>query len=248
LNLNVFFDDARFFFTGRRLVERALLRGLTPSVGALTRICRRRPIRLLEKTPKNSLRVSFLDDLFSDALFVWNKRRPKKNVDSLVAGWHATDTIGPFERPRFATYDVADQIDIQDYDGEAWKFALVPEWRSLDGKKVADVAAWQYRQCNRFAYRDLQDVDNGRIFEVQHERFVTASVAIVREIMDWAHLPRARSVERFAETLPQVNDTRDEKNDTTKELRYPREVPRALNALPDLDSLTKRMGYELQER
>lgn len=242
LNLNVLFEDPSLFFTGNRLLERAALRVSVPVLGALTRVVRTGPIRFLEKTPKNSLRVPLLARMFPDAYFVWNKRAPEDNIDSLVAGWRASDGLGPVERPRYGTYDVAGELDLQDYEGTAWKFALVPEWRSLRGKRVADVAAWQYYQCNRVALQDLEQLDSNRIFEVKHEAFVQDPVPQVRSILEWAELSSAEPVLRFARNLPRINDTRsDPQNDSS--LRHPTEVRRAIDDLPALDEVRTRMGY-----
>jgi len=244
MNLNVLLNDASLFFRGRTLLQRAVLRLVVPGVGSVTKAFRPSSIRLLEKTPKNSLRVSLLNRLFPDAYFVWNKREPEKNVDSLIAGWRTTDTFGPIEQPRFATYDVAGQLNLQDYEGVAWKFALIPEWRSLEGRRVADVAAWQYLQCNRYALRDFEEIKKDRLLEVKHEEFVGNPLATVQKIVDWAGLSQSRSVDQFASSLPKVNDTHTAERDQQTGLRYPKEVRRSLSELPDLPALLERMGYE----
>jgi len=244
INLNILFEDAGLFFQGRTLLQRAVLRLTVPAVGVMTKPFRPQSIQLLEKTPKNSLRVSLLNRLFPDAYFIWNKRDPKDNIDSLVDGWRTTDAFGPIERPRFATYDVVGELDLQDYDGTAWKFALVPEWQSLSGKRVADVAVWQYLQCNRYALKDFQAIDDERIFEIKHEAFVQSPLSIVRGILDWIDLPRKRSVKRFATALPQVNDTQSAERDQETGLRYPKEVRRVLSEYPELTDLVERMGYQ----
>jgi len=249
LNLNVLLDDPSYFFTGRSLLKRAFLRIAVPALGMFTRIYKNESIRLLEKTPKNSLRVSFLNRLFPKALFIWNKRGPKKNIDSLIAGWRTTDRLGPLESPRFATYDVAGELDLQDYEGTAWKFALVPGWRSLRGGCVADVAAWQYFQCNHYAMKDFQVIEEDRIFEVKHERFVDDPLPIVHDILKWADLPQAKAVDRFAKALPRVNDTReDDERNHGKSLRCPNEVRRVVNGLSELEGLCENMGYSLSPR
>jgi len=244
INLNVLVDDAWLFFQERTLLQRAALRFAVPAVGAITKLFKPQSIQILEKTPKNSLRVSLLNRLFPDAYFIWNKRDPKYNIDSLIDGWRATDAFGPIERPRFATYDVADELDLQDYSGTAWKFALVPEWQSLYGKRVADVAVWQYLQCNRYALNDFQAIDDERIFEVKHEAFVQSPLSIVRDILDWIGLSQKRSVKRFATALPQVNDTQSAQRDQETGLRYPEEVRRVLSEYPELTDLVERMGYQ----
>jgi len=238
-------NSATFLFSGSSLAERAVLYFGVPAIGTLTKLFRPHSIRFLEKTPKNSLRVPLLNRLFPDAYFIWNKREPVRNIDSLIAGWRATDSLGPFERERFATYDIADELNLRDYDGSAWKFALVPEWRSLRGGQISHVAAWQYLQCNRYAFNDLRNIEDERVFEVKHERFVRSPISTVNEILEWANLKKASSIEKFASALPLVNDTQNVEAKDESQLRYPKEVRGGISKYAELYNLVDVMGYDL---
>ncbi|HEX2241438.1 MAG TPA: sulfotransferase, partial [Actinomycetota bacterium] len=43
--------------------------------------------RFLEKTPRNSLRIPFIETIFPDALFIHLKRDGRDNVNSLINAW-----------------------------------------------------------------------------------------------------------------------------------------------------------------
>ena len=43
--------------------------------------------RLVEKTPKNCFRISFINKLFSDCKFIFLKRDGRSNINSLIEGW-----------------------------------------------------------------------------------------------------------------------------------------------------------------
>jgi hypothetical protein len=45
------------------------------------------PLRWLEKTPKNALRIPFFDRLYGDALFVFLWRDPRENLSSILEAW-----------------------------------------------------------------------------------------------------------------------------------------------------------------
>jgi hypothetical protein len=186
-----------------------------------------------------------LDRLFPDALFIWNRRHPAKNIDSLVAGWHTSDRIGPIELPRFArsSYPVAEELNLKDYSDKWWKFALVPEWETLKSKTIGEVAAWQYYQCNRYALNDFQSIDDERILELNHESFVQNPLSSVRDILEWADLSMSQVVEQFARALPRVNDTKGETRDEETGLRYPEGVQRGMRSIPEFNGLSSRMGY-----
>src|SRR5205085_1471283 len=47
------------------------------------------PVRFLEKTPKNALRIPFFDALFPDAQFVFLWRDPAENISSIMEAWRS---------------------------------------------------------------------------------------------------------------------------------------------------------------
>jgi hypothetical protein len=254
LNLNRVMRNPALFFSGSRLWRRAANALAIKALGAFSKWSKPKRVRLLEKTPKNTLRVPLLNRLFPDALFVWNRRRPAENVDSLIAGWETVEHLGSMRLPSFARvrfaragYAVAGGLNLQDYTGEKWKFALVPEWPSLEGKTVADVAAWQYYQCNHYALRDLDRLDEQRIFAVRHETFVAEPVDTVKRIFAWAGLPESPVAERFAANLPRVNSTRNTNAQSpdreTKALRHPDRVDRATREISGFAALQEALGY-----
>jgi hypothetical protein len=185
-----------------------------------------------------------MNRLFPDALFVWNRRRPEDNIDSLVDGWHAVEKIGPITVPRFgrAGYEIADQINLCEYEGTRWKFALVPQWDTLHGKTVGEAAAWQYFQCNRYALKDFGQIDTRRVIDVKHEAFVQCPLETIRSIFDRAGLSLPSVVEQFARALPRVNVTSDSSS-RENNLRHPEQVYRGIERTPGIAALRDKLGY-----
>jgi hypothetical protein len=245
INLNRVLADRGLLYvsSARSLAGKVARLGAKKVLGRLSK--RRKPptVRFLEKTPKNALRVPLLNRLFPDALFIWNRRAPEDNIDSLVAGWRAQRRLGPFTRAKFRTYPIADRLQLRDYEGAWWKFALPPGWQKLSGKTVAEVAAWQYFQCNRYAQNDLKALEEQRIFELKHEAFVENPLDHVADILRWAGLSVKPVVERFAQALPRVNSTREA--GTPHGLRYPKQVRQAIRGSPALQALRKELGYHV---
>lgn len=237
--------DPSWLFSTNGLAGRVFSAAVIRASGAFSKTKKSGSIRFLEKTPKNSLRVSLLNRLFPDALFVWNRRNPEDNIDSLIAGWNTSDTIGPIELPRFSRfgYSIADELELQGYSGTRWNFALVPEWESLHGKSLGEVAAWQYYQCNRYANEDLAELEEIRVVTVQHEQFVRDPLGVSRRILKRAGLSTPPVVEHFASALPRVNSTRDAEGEEGSGLRYPSEVERGMASVPELDEFRVRLGY-----
>lgn len=234
INLNFILSNPGIVFSADHIYERILSKLTTFTLGNLSKLRKPSSIRLLEKTPKNSLRVSLMNRIFPDALFVWNRREPEPNIDSLIDGWYATDEIGPITLDRYARagYSIAGQLDLKDYSGRWWKFALVPDWRSLEGCTVGEVAAWQYYQCERHAENDLSEIENDRVFEMRHEDFVNRPLELTSKILAQAGLSVDPVVKQFANELPQVNTTSGCNQDCQSGLRHPDQVQRGIEMIP----------------
>lgn len=98
-------------------------------------------LRLLEKTPKNSLRIPFLNAAFPDAVFIYLYRDPRECLSSMIAAW---------ESGRFVTYP-----DLPGWEGPPWSLVLTPEWRNLAGAQLAEIVAEQWRMASEILLRDL---------------------------------------------------------------------------------------------
>ena len=166
INLNTVWATPAPLLAANTLSERAFSKLAVYAVGKVSQLNKPEVIRFLEKTPKNTLRIPMLTRLFPDALYVWLKRRAANNIDSLIAAWYAEDKIGLISRQRYAQagYPITDRLELVDYHGKWWKFALVPGWRNLKGKTIADVATWQYYQCNSYVIRISQALIAAKFF------------------------------------------------------------------------------------
>jgi hypothetical protein len=246
INLNRVWSNPALLLEGNSVHHRIFNKFLIAGLGRASQFSKNAAIRFLEKTPKNALRVPMLNRLFPDAFYVWITRKATRNIDSLIASWCAVDKIGPVNRKRYGqfAYPVANQLKLQDYSDKMWMFALVPGWQNLKGKTLADVAAWQYYQCNAFISKDLASIETKRIFSVKFEDFVREPVKIVQQIFHWAELPPSQVAESFARILPRVNDAAPRVSRFTHDLRHSSAVYAAIERLPELDPLQKIMGYE----
>jgi hypothetical protein len=171
------------------------------------------------------------------------------NIDSLIAGWHASDSLGPFEISRYARagYSIADNLKLSDYSGRRWKFALVPGWKSLQAASIGEVASLQYYQCNLCTRRDFEEIDEDRVFKVNHEHFVDRPLGFIRDILEWAGFSSAPAVEKFARRLPKVNSTKSNNYNQQNKIRYPDEVKRGVNRYPELLQLAESIGYDIKK-
>jgi len=129
--------------------------------------------RFLDKTPRNVLRLPYLDALFPDARYVFVRRDPRGAVSSLIVGWRKQQVRGSH---------IPEPFQVQGIPQRRWFYLLTPGWRDLNGRTVEEVCAHQFLACQEaidgFAPRLSQD----RFTEVRYEDLVTDPVAEVKRI------------------------------------------------------------------
>ncbi len=118
----------------------------------------RMPVRMLEKTPKNALRVPFLAKIFPEARFVYLYRDPRETLSSMIEAW---------QTGKFRTYPT-----LSGWNGLPWSLLLVPGWRDLDGRPLQDVVAAQWEATTRILLDDLEALPSDRCEVVRYDAFV----------------------------------------------------------------------------
>ncbi|SFD43423.1 sulfotransferase family protein [Pseudoalteromonas denitrificans] len=99
------------------------------------------PIRFLEKTPKNALRIRFLSKVFPDAKFIYLVRDPKENISSMIDAWNSKHFITYPYLPNFKN---------------RWSLVLLPNWPSLVNKTNHEIATQQWKVCNSTILEELK--------------------------------------------------------------------------------------------
>ena len=140
-------------------------------------------VRLLEKTPKNALRVPFLEALFPDALYVHLVRDPKDNISSIIDAWRSR---------RFVTYP-----SIATVNGP-WSLLLPPGWQAQLGAPLAAVAAFQWQAAHRHLLDDLALIPRERRCTVNASELLDNPRALMEKLCGFMGVELD---ERFAEGL-----------------------------------------------
>ena len=205
-------------------------RRVSITIARLSAPFKRPPIRLVEKSPKNSLRVPFIRALFPDARFLHLTRDPRSNIASLVRAWQIPD--------RYKTYPLPAGYRIDGYEGTSWSFMLQPGWQELDGRTLAEVCADQWRACNEATFRDLAELQETRALRLRYEDLISDPMGSLRLIANWANL-EARPFDRFARALPTLQSSTPP--DERKWLTLRDEVERVL---PMVREMSGRLGYD----
>jgi uncharacterized protein (TIGR03032 family) len=148
-----------------------------------------RGLRLVEKTPKNAVRVPFIDAIFPDAHYLQLVRQPREQIASMIEAW----TSG-----RFVTYP-----QLPGWSGPPWSLLLTPGWLELQGRPLAEIAVRQWAAATTILMDDLERIDADRVTLVRYDDLLndpqqTMSAACQSADLAWdrslqpGHLPAAR--------------------------------------------------------
>jgi hypothetical protein len=105
-------------------------------------------VRMLEKTPKNALRIPFLAQVFPEAHFVYLHRDVRETLSSMHEAWKSG---------RFKTYP-----QLPGWSGLPWSLLLIPGWRDLIGKPLHEIVATQWEATTRIQLDDLEGLPQER--------------------------------------------------------------------------------------
>lgn len=187
--------------------------------------------RLIDKTPRNALRVSFVDALFPDARYVHLVRDGRENVNSLINAWRT---------PRYRTYRLPHSVE--GVDPQWWKFVLYPGWQEDASGPLEVVCAKQWAASNEHALADLRAVAD-RAVRVRYEDLVDAPEAEVERVLGFLEVPfddDLRTRAAAIRTTPVNVVTPPERG------KWRRENPREIDAItPLIAPAMKELGYEI---
>jgi sulfotransferase family protein len=139
--------------------------------------------RLLEKTPKNALRVSLLNEIFPDALFIYLYRNPRENISSMMDAWASG---------RFVTYP-----SLPGRNGP-WSLLLPPDWQSYHDATLEQITAFQWQAANRGILDELANLDRDRWLAVSYGQQLHSAAATVQKICDFCGVSAAGILDALA--------------------------------------------------
>jgi hypothetical protein len=116
------------------------------------------PVRMLEKTPKNALRIPFFAALWPDSEFVYLYRDVRETLASMIEAWGSG---------RFRTYP-----NLPGWTGIPWSLLLVPGWQKLKGLPLPEVVAHQWAITTRTMLDDLAALAPERVRAIRYADFV----------------------------------------------------------------------------
>jgi LPS sulfotransferase NodH len=181
--------------------------------------------RFMDKTPRNAIRLPYIDALFPDAHYIFIRRDPRGSISSLITGWRSQNVRG---------WHLPEPFGVKGVPPRRWYYLLTPGWRKLDGASVEEACARQYLACEEAIQAFTSTLPAGRWTDVRYEDLVNDPV---------------REVERVAQELGMPFDPASEdrirgivRTDSKEKWRSrtPDEIERIM---PLIEPTLERLGY-----
>lgn len=133
-------------------------------------------VRMLEKTPKNALRVPFFDSVWPESMFVFLYRDVRQTLASMVEAWQSG---------YFRTYP-----RLPGWAGPPWSLLLVPGWRELIGRPLIEVVAHQWAITMDVLLDDLEALPQERVVAIDYAALLANPAKTIERLagrldLDW---------------------------------------------------------------
>lgn len=194
--------------------------------------------RFVDKNNQNGLCVPYLYSLFPDAHFVYVKRSPGDNINSLIEGWNK-----PGE---FATWSnlLPEKVSVENGRYTQWCFFLSDGWREYLDKPIENVCAFQYRAINEEILAAKELIPTQQWTEVFYEDLVRDPVTGFRPAFEQCGLTFTHDLEQHCASVLSTpyNAFSEIRLDKWKDGRNRDRIERVL---PEVTAVARAMGYKL---
>lgn len=181
-------------------------------------------IRLLEKTPRNSLNIPFLNKVFPGALFILLHRDPRQNIGSIIEAW---------DRPDYITFP-----NLPGWFRQHWHMLLPPGWRALNGKSIADIAAFQWRASNQIMLDDLNALGPARWTSISYTKLIENTDSEIERLCSFCKIPYQGILKSMAASPLPLSSTTFSAPDPEKWKKYEAEINRVL---PQVEQISRKL-------
>jgi len=144
-------------------------------------------IRFLEKTPKNSLRIDFLKQIFNDAYYIYLVRDVRQNLSSMIEAWRSGN---------FITYPA-----LSNWQGP-WSLMLPPEYPRLKNMALEIIVAYQWYMANNSILNDLSTLESKQSIFLDYEALIHNTKDEILKLCRAADVEFDSHLSTYCEDLP----------------------------------------------
>lgn len=183
-------------------------------------------IRMLEKTPKNSLRIPLLRAAFPEARFIYLYRDPREVLASMMEAW---------ESGRFRTYPT-----LPGWTGKrAWSLLLTPGWKDLGQLPLNEVVAAQWAATTEILLADLEAIPPERWAVARYDALIANPDEEIRRLCAAMDLEWDR---KLGDSLPLARHTVSKPEDGKWRVRE----AEIMSVMPKLEPMLSRAAAAAQ--
>jgi hypothetical protein len=131
----------------------------------------RRPngrVRMIEKTPKNALRVPFIEAIWPDSEFIYLYRDVRETLYSMMEAWRSGG---------FRTYPA-----LPGWPDGTWSLLLVPGWQQLKRMPLPEIVAHQWSITTEILLDDLERIEKNRVQAIDYRTFLESPQSEIERI------------------------------------------------------------------
>ncbi len=196
--------------------------------------------RVIDKTPPNCFRISFIKRAFPEAKFIYLTRDARTNISSLIEGWRGEGKRrANFQFRKF--YDYNSRLNIKDYNGGVWCYTNPPGWEKFLDKEtsIEEIAAFQWLAAHQFAQADLEKIDPTDYMQISYESLVADTPSVISKLAEFLDIPYQGALRALAERTPMVSTLSG--LDPNKWLKNKTLIQ---NIMPSVAEMQSKLGYE----
>ena len=192
--------------------------------------------RIVDKNNQNGLSIPYLFKLFPDAHFIYIKRNPGDNINSLILGWNKAD--------EFATWsdDLPEKINIENGQYQRWCFFLANGWKNYINSSIQEVCAFQYNAMNGAILNAKEKIPEKQWHEINYEALIFDPVQEFEKIFHKCNVPFDNQLKKHCKDVLQkpYNTFSEIRVDKWKDGNNKEKIE---SILPYIQEVTKTMGY-----
>lgn len=160
--------------------------------------------RIIDKTPPNAYRVSYLEALYPDAKFIYLTRNKADNVRSLKNAWtHKRKFKFPYRK--YLTKD--HKLNIEGYAGDVWKFNIPENWQDYINRPLEQVCEHQYDDLHQKARDAFTQMNQSKWIEVSFEDLLANTEAEIKQLCEFVEIKYSPAMQEIVQEMPLVNET-----------------------------------------
>lgn len=192
--------------------------------------------RFVDKNNQNGLCVSYLHALFPDAYFVYVKRSPGDNINSLIEGWKRPGEFDTW------TKNFPEKVAVENGEFERWNFFLSEGWREYLSSSIEDVCAFQYRSMNEAILTAREEIPDSQWAEIRYEDLLVDPVGGFRSAFQSCGLSFTDELEKHCSEVLKTpyNAFSEIRLDKWRDGQNKEKIERIL---PSVKGVAEKMGY-----